>query len=103
MASPVKIEDVNHKHFQKAKGDNFLLRVGLRDVKVKLVEVTPHGKRTAPDSTRDPFSLVFRMPKRETAEAGVHLLQHRRFEPMELLMTPLASDGGGDYLEVVFG
>lgn len=101
MAKPIPIEKVEYRNFKRLKGDCFQFTIGGHEVEAELIELTHHGD-APPGIEREPFSLVFRLDKGVARESGVHRVEHDKFEPMELLATPLAPDADGSYFEIVF-
>ena len=102
MKSRRKLKDLEYRHFQRLLGERFKLCLGKDDTKATLVEVVHLGPKIGSDSFREPFSLILKLGKGVAAEPGVHGLEHKRLGRLELLMTPVAFDRDGSYLEVVF-
>ena len=99
----IRLDDAEHKHFQRVLGKSFEIRVGKEKAMAELIEVTHHGAATFPGGGRDPFSLVFKLDRGLATESGVYRVEHDRFESMDLLLTPLAPERDASYFEAVFG
>lgn len=103
MTDRIRLEEIEHRHFKGMKGECFRFVLGKRKAEGELVGVTHHGSDAAPGAARDPFSLVFKLDEGVATRAGVHRVEHEKFEPMELLVTPLQPDKKASYFEIVFG
>ena len=101
MSDRISLQDIDRRHFEGMEGERFTFRLGDDEARGELVDVS-RGPKKAASATRKAFSLVFQLEKGVATESGVYSLEHEKFEPMDLLMTPLQPDEKASYFEIVF-
>ena len=87
--------------FSPYVGDTFWVRLSDGRVETRLVEAHPWGAR-GPETSRQPFSLVFVGPGRVVLPQQTYPVEHESLGEFDLFLVPLGPDGAGNRYEAVF-
>ena len=103
MSEQIPLAQITHETFSGMENQVFRFHLGGEvPAEAILVDVKQLGKRVAPGAIRDPFALLFRLPKGVAADAGVFPVEHPKLGRLELHMTALIPDDDHSYFEILF-
>ncbi len=95
------LDKLQSSDFTSCLHQDFLLYVGEAAVRTELIQVTVLGA-AGPNSTRRPFSIIFRGPKDRRLPQMIYKLKHEKLGEMEIFLVPVAVDEKGYHYEAVF-
>ncbi|MEM7479889.1 MAG: hypothetical protein AAF481_01835 [Acidobacteriota bacterium] len=95
------LEKLQLSTFQEHVGSKARLTLeGDPAIDLEITEVTAMVKN--PDSSREPFSVLFRGPAEPVLEQAIYSLEHAGLGEMGLFLVPLGPKGDGIEYEAVF-
>ncbi len=101
------LEDVTLATFEPHLGSSFTVeieddtRVELRLIEASALGAPPDRAAGAP-TARDPFSVVFRGPRRPVLAQRIHPLQHPSLGRLDIFIVPIGPDREGMCYQAIF-
>lgn len=97
------LDKLTHSHFRKHLNATFTVATGAKKTqKWKLIEVN-QLRSDSGNLNRHPFSLLFSGPGGSPVAQGVYKVKHAGMKNMEILVVPVAAEGGKEmHYEAIF-
>ncbi|MGA7614699.1 MAG: hypothetical protein WBX15_05895 [Thermoanaerobaculia bacterium] len=96
------LDQATASDFREHVGSNFVIEVPSDRYELTLVEVIEQPQFRRSESTRSPFSLIFRGERERILAQGTYSLRHDKLGELPLFIVPVQPEPDGSRYEAVF-